>query len=129
MKFFVTMVNQKAYLDILLLPHIFVREVLRLLFDIVQYIPQGKKTQQVKINKKKVLLRERKRHTGRSVASIHCAGGEGAYLDYGGGVLILARGYLPWPGGTYLVWGRGATCPSTHCAVLSPGGYLPWLWG
>ena len=47
-------------------------------------------------NNKKVLLRERKRHTARRVASVHCAD-------------------LPWLGGVpTLAGGRG------------PGGYLPW---
>ena len=43
-----------------------------------------------------VLLRERKRHNARRVASTRCAGGGGGR---GGG---RGRGDLPWFGGTYL---------------------------
>ena len=56
---------------------------------------------------RKSSLRVSKRHTSRRIASP--GGGvptlaEGVtYLDQG--VPTLARGYLPWPGGTYLGWG------------------------
>ena len=52
----------------------------------------------------KVLLRERKRHTARRVASTRHAVPVGG----GGGVPTLVGGYLPW-------WWWG--------------GYLPWWWG
>ena len=56
------------------------------------------------INNKKVLLRERKRHTAHHVAS---PWGD-TYLGWGVPTLVggptLAGGYLPWPGGTYLSW-------------------------
>ena len=61
-------------------------------------------------NNKKVLLRERKRHTARRVASP----GSG-YLPWLG-----AGGYPPWPGGTYPPWLAG---------VYLGGGYPPWLGG
>ena len=41
-----------------------------------------------KIKNKKVLLRERKRHTARHVASTRC--------------VVPVGGYLPWVGGGYL---------------------------
>ena len=66
---------------------------------------------------KKVLLRERKRHTDRGVSSTPSAvlsGGRGV-PTLAGGVPTLAGGYLPWPWGTYL--GRRG------------GGYLPWPGG
>ena len=73
---------------------------------------------------KKVLLRERKRHTNRSVTSTpyavlswgvptldreHLPWGT-PLLTWPGGYLLwevptLARGYLPWMGSTYLGWG------------------------
>ena len=92
-----------------------------------------------KMLNKKVLLRERKRHTDRNVSSTPYAvlyrgylpwpEGDGVPTLAGGGVPTLARGrgvptlagegYLPWPGrgrGTYLCWGGGER-------------YLPWLGG
>ena len=50
-------------------------------------------TMDLELNKK-VLLRKRKRHTVRRVASPG-----GTYLGYRGG-----GGHLPWPGGTHLGW-------------------------
>ena len=55
------------------------------------------------MSNKKVLLRERKRHTARRIASTRCD----AMFPCGGGVPTLAGRYLPWPGG-YLFW-VGAT--------------------
>ena len=51
---------------------------------------------------KKVLLRERKKHTAHRIASTRCAVlyPGGGYLPWPG-VPKLERGYLPWPVGTY----------------------------
>ena len=69
---------------------------------------------------KKVLLRERKRHTDRSVSSTPYAvlswgGGGGRYLGWGGrylrpgrGVGTLDGGVGTLDGGRYLGWGVGA---------------------
>ena len=71
---------------------------------------------------KKVLLRERKRHTARRVASVcHAIPVGGTYAGggvptLGGGVPTLVGGYLPWWGSTY-PGGGGGTYPG--------GGYLP----
>ena len=70
------------------------------------------------IKDKEVLLRERKRHTGRCISSTHCAA-----PSPGGG------GYLPWVGGTYPDWGGyllwlGVTYPSQRVPTLAEG-YLP----
>ena len=63
---------------------------------------------EINVNKK-VLLRERKRHTAHRVASPWWGGG--TYLGRGGG-------------GTYLGWGD----PSLARGALTlAGGYLPWL--
>ena len=77
-------------------------------------------------NNKKVLLRERKRHTDRRVASARYAVPVGGGVPtLGGGVptlvggvptLVGGGGYLPWTGGTYS--GGGGTYPGG-------GGYLP----
>ena len=89
---------------------------------------------------KKVLLRERKRHTACRVPSTHYA------VPVGGGT-YLAGGYLPWPGGTYPGWGWYLSWPGGYLPWLGvptlagrvptlaggylpwPGGYLPWLGG
>ena len=95
---------------------------------------------------KKVLLRERKRHTALRVAStryvVPVAGTPilGSDLDWGGvpapspswDLTWMGRGYLPlcpptpapphpgiWPG-----WG-GGTCPAPHPGSDLDGGYLP----
>ena len=97
---------------------------------------------------KKVLLRERKRHTANRTASVHCADLSWLGSTYPGlGVPTLAReGYLPWPGGTYpgwegvpalvrgyLPWPRVPTlvrgCLPMLGYLLWPRGYLPWLVG
>ena len=65
---------------------------------------------------KKVLLRERKRHTYRRVASARSwpGRGRGTYLGWG-------RGYLPWTGEGYLLW-------STPSPILIwPGDWIPTL--
>ena len=68
---------------------------------------------------KKVLLRERKRHTARHVL--------GGYLPWpGGGVPHLARGYLPWPGGYPTLAGG---YPTLGRYPPWPGGYLSWMRG
>ena len=88
---------------------------------------------------KKVLLRERKRHTARHVESpwgyLFWLGG--THLCWGGVTTLawgevptLAGEYLPWPGsthlgqgGTYLGWG----IPTLVRGYLPwPGGNLPW---
>ena len=92
------------------------------------------------IYKKKVLSRERKKHTARRVASTRCAAlsprrGVGGYLPcLGGGVPALAGRNLPWPGrylpwmggrvtysgwrATYLGWGGGYLCKvGTHLPI------------
>ena len=69
---------------------------------------------------KKVLLRERKRHTDRGVSSTPHAvlsGGAPTLVGGGGVVPTLARGYLLWLGGTYLGWG----------GTDLGWGDLPWL--
>ena len=91
---------------------------------------------------KKVLLRERKRHTARRVATPW----GGTYLGCRGGT-YLGRGYLPWlrggvptlagggvptlagGGGTYLGQGEGVpTLPGGGVPTLARWrGYLPWL--
>ena len=90
----------------------------------------------------KVLLRERKRHTDRRVASTRYAvlvGGGGGVPTLGGGVPTLGRGvptlgggYLPW-GGTYPGWGvptlGGGYLPWVGGYLPWVGGYLPWLGG
>ena len=66
---------------------------------------------------KKVLLRERNRHTARRVASPGGGGGGGGgfipWLGGGGTYLGWGRGYLPWPGGggTYLSQGGEGYSP------------------
>ena len=75
---------------------------------------------------KKVLLRERKRHTAHCVASPYRGG---TYLGCGGdthlcqGVTYLGWGYLPWPGGTHLCRGY---LPWLGLPTLA--GVLPWVW-
>ena len=68
---------------------------------------------------KKVLLRERKRHTACRVASADGKGGtylgQGGYLPWGTPHPDLARGR-----GTYLGWGGGGTY------LGQGGGVLPW---
>ena len=65
----------------------------------------------IQINQhKKVLLRERKRHTARHVAR-----------PWGGG------GYSPLPGDTYL--GRGVPTLAGRGTYLGGGGGVPWLGG
>ena len=71
---------------------------------------------------KKVILRERKKHTARRVASargeeyLPWMGGRGTYLGQGEQYLpwgtpsphpdlVGGQGYLPWTGGGYLPWG------------------------
>ena len=71
------------------------------------------------ISHKKVLLRERKRHTSRRVASP----GGSTYLGRGGG------GYLLWLGGTYLGWGvptLARRVPTLAGGTYPGQGYLPW---
>ena len=67
---------------------------------------------------KKVLLRERKRHTARRVASTCYAVPVGGYLLWWGGA-YPGGGYLPWVGGIYSGWG---------VPTLVGGGTYPW-WG
>ena len=83
---------------------------------------------------KKVLLRERKRHTARHVASA-------CHAVLVGGVTYPGGGYLPWwrgtypGGGGYLPWWRGGTYPGGGGVPTLveggtyPGGYLPWWRG
>ena len=81
---------------------------------------------------KAVLLREHKRHTARHVASPGGGGGGGGHTYLGWGrVLNLARGYLPWLGGTYLGQGEGeptlAGGGGTYLGLVGEGGtYLGW---
>ena len=89
------------------------------------------------INNNKVLLRERKRHTARPVASpwpggggVSTFGGGGAtYLGrrrgtyLGWGVPALAGGYLPWLEGTYLGRGGGGVLALARVPILA-GVYL-----
>ena len=90
---------------------------------------------------KKVLLRERKRHTDRSITSTPSAvlsrGGGGGYLSWlEGGTYLgvppppcpgLARGYLPWLRPTL---GYPLSCPHPDLAggrgTYLDRGYLPW---
>ena len=77
---------------------------------------------------KKVLLRERKRHTARCVANPWQGG---TYLGQGGGVPTLAReeGYLPWPGGggTYLGWEEGVSTLAGGGVPTLAGGISTYL--
>ena len=73
----------------------------------------------IQINKT-VLLRERKRHTARHVASTPYTGPAKVVAQVQG---TLAGGYLPWPGDTYL--GRGYI-PWLGVPTLA-GWYVPWL--
>ena len=77
--------------------------------------------QLVSKSNKKVLLRERKRHTDCDVSSTPFAA-----LSGGGGVPILAGGgTYPGGGGTYL--GQGSTYfGCKRVPTLAGGGYLPW---
>ena len=91
---------------------------------------------QKQVQPKKVLLRERKRHTARRIASTHCAAlspgrgqgegylpwmGEGrTYLGQGG--KYLGRVYLPWMG--LPTFDQGGTYPGQVVPTLNKG-YLP----
>ena len=92
------------------------------------------------IQNKKVLQRERKRHTDRCVSSTCYAVpvGGGTYPRRGGtyprrgGTYSGGGGYLPWWGGTYSGGGSsypggGGTYPGEGVPTLG-GGYLLW-WG
>ena len=83
----------------------------------VFFVDEGQKVSNRYCYNKKVLLRERKRHTNRRVAStpyaVPVGGGGGRYLPWVGG------GYLPWVGCTYPGWG----------VPTLGGGYLPWVGG
>ena len=84
----------------------------------------------VSFSKKKVLLRERKRHTAHRVASPWRGGGGECYLPWPGGTYLgqgvstLAGLYLPWQGGTYL--GRGVLTLSRGVPTLA--GVPSWVW-
>ena len=76
------------------------------------------------IKNKKVLLRERKKHTVRRVASAR-GGGEGG----------VCGGYLPWSGRTYLrvppilTWLEGTYLgvPPPHPDPAGGRGYISWM--
>ena len=103
---------------------------------------------------KKVLLRERKRHTDRGIRSTPSAalsglvptlaGGGGTYLGQGvpylgvPPILTWLGWYLAWLGGTYLGRGGGTYLGQggTYIGILPiltwgvptlGGGYLPWV--
>ena len=85
-----------------------------------------------------VLLRERKRHTARRVASPWPGGGGGTYVAWestylsrgvptlDGGTYLGGGWYLPWPD-RYLPW-LGGTYLGQGTPTLA-GGYLPWPGG
>ena len=104
---------------------------------------------------KKVLLRERKRHTDRSVSStpyavlsrgtggevgtlgyplppvLTCLGGRGTYLGQGVGTLGYALPVLTWPEGGVptLAWGWKAPWGTPSPVQTWPGGRVPTLAG
>ena len=80
------------------------------------------------LSDKTVLLRERKRHTARRVASTHSVvlGGGGGVPTLVGGVPTLVRGeYLPCWGGTH----PGGGGVPTLVGGTYPGGGVPTLVG